>query len=199
MEVEGENVGLSPLVAPAEIDQPVDLRASSEYYPFAIVLRLRVLQIVFGITCLVMGTVAFIEEQGELNLSLGIPAGASTILAAAASIHTTRGFGGYRASTCMPGSSLRFLGPSVKIAIPLSILWAMAFSFLTALAVQSTKTLTHPPTYLPEGFASDYVYNTTSTNPTDLVILASVELSLAIVTLVVIAILLRIDCKYDPD
>lgn len=99
----------------------------------------------------------------------------------------------------MPGSSLRFLGPSVKIAIPLSILWAMAFSFLTALAVQSTKTLTHPPTYLPEGFASDYVYNTTSTNPTDLVILASVELSLAIVTLVVIAILLRIDCKYDPD
>lgn len=29
-----------------------------------------------------MGTVAFIEEKGELNLGLGIPAGATTILAA---------------------------------------------------------------------------------------------------------------------
>lgn len=29
-----------------------------------------------------MGTVAFIEEKGELNLGLGIPAGAATILAA---------------------------------------------------------------------------------------------------------------------
>lgn len=39
-------------------------------------------QIVCGITFLIMGTVAFIEEKGELNLGLGIPAGAATILAA---------------------------------------------------------------------------------------------------------------------
>ena len=30
---------------------------------------------------MVMGTVAFIEERGELNLGLGIPAGAATVLA----------------------------------------------------------------------------------------------------------------------
>ncbi|XP_017771536.1 PREDICTED: WD repeat-containing protein 63, partial [Nicrophorus vespilloides] len=69
---------LKESVAPAEIDPG----ASAEYYPFATVLRLRVLQIVFGITFLIMGTVAFIEERGELNLGLGIPAGASTIIAA---------------------------------------------------------------------------------------------------------------------
>jgi hypothetical protein len=31
---------------------------------------------------MVMGTVAFIEERGELNLGLGIPAGGVTVLAA---------------------------------------------------------------------------------------------------------------------
>jgi hypothetical protein len=40
------------------------------------------LQIVCGISAMVMGTVAFIEERGEFNLGLGIPAGAATVLAA---------------------------------------------------------------------------------------------------------------------
>jgi hypothetical protein len=31
---------------------------------------------------MVMGTVAFIEERGEFNLGLGIPAGGATVLAA---------------------------------------------------------------------------------------------------------------------
>lgn len=39
-------------------------------------------QIVCGISALVMGSVAFIEEKGKLNLGLGIPAGGATILAA---------------------------------------------------------------------------------------------------------------------
>jgi hypothetical protein len=40
------------------------------------------LQIVCGISAMVMGTVAFIEERGEFNLGLGIPAGGATVLAA---------------------------------------------------------------------------------------------------------------------
>ncbi|XP_049809739.1 uncharacterized protein LOC126252837 isoform X1 [Schistocerca nitens] len=55
-------------------------------YPFALVLRLRVLQIVCGISAMVMGTVTFIEEQGALNLGLGIPAGAATVAAAGAAV-----------------------------------------------------------------------------------------------------------------
>lgn len=39
-------------------------------------------QIVFGIIFLIIGTVAFIEERGEVNLGLGIPAGGATIVAA---------------------------------------------------------------------------------------------------------------------
>jgi hypothetical protein len=51
-------------------------------YPFALVLRLRVLQVVCGISALVMGTVAFIEERGDLNLAFAVPAGCATVLAA---------------------------------------------------------------------------------------------------------------------
>lgn len=40
------------------------------------------LQIVCGISALIMGSVAIIEEKGRLNLGLGIPAGGATILAA---------------------------------------------------------------------------------------------------------------------
>ncbi|XP_034248400.1 uncharacterized protein LOC117649614 [Thrips palmi] len=63
-------------------------------YPHASVLRLRVVQIVCGISAMVMGTVGFIEERGRLNLGLGIPAGLATVLAAAVSIHLSRSFAG---------------------------------------------------------------------------------------------------------
>ncbi|XP_077295838.1 uncharacterized protein LOC143918046 [Arctopsyche grandis] len=56
-------------------------------YPFALVLRLRVVQIVCGIAAVVMGSVAAIEERQHFNLSLGVPAGSITVLAAAWSIH----------------------------------------------------------------------------------------------------------------
>ncbi|VVC34467.1 Hypothetical protein CINCED_3A019609 [Cinara cedri] len=55
---------------------------SPKIYPFAVVLRLRVLQIVCGITGLVMGMVAIIEEKGKMNLGLAIPAGILTVVAA---------------------------------------------------------------------------------------------------------------------
>ncbi|GJQ72760.1 hypothetical protein Trydic_g1413 [Trypoxylus dichotomus] len=77
--------GFKETVAPAEMDRSLDTRpitSPTDSYPFATVLRLRVLQIVCGITFLIMGTVGFIEEKGQLNLGLGIPAGIATILAA---------------------------------------------------------------------------------------------------------------------
>ncbi|XP_017769280.1 PREDICTED: uncharacterized protein LOC108557321 [Nicrophorus vespilloides] len=88
-------------------------------------------------------------------------------------------------STCMPGSSLRFLGPSVKIAIPLSILWGTACSFLAALIVQSTRTLS--------------ARRILDDQKEDLTVLASIELCLALITLSIVVVLMRIDCRYDPD
>ncbi|RZC38345.1 hypothetical protein BDFB_012681 [Asbolus verrucosus] len=111
----------------------------------------------------------------------------------AASIHTTKGFGGYRTSTCMPGSNLRFLGPSVKIAIPLTILWATACSFLAILMLQSTKVLSCYQDHVCINEVDPFE------DENDLLILASVELLLAIVTFLAVFMLLRIDCKYDPD
>lgn len=51
-------------------------------YPFALVLRMRVVQVVCGISTLLMGAVALIEEKTPFNLGLGVPAGISTVLAA---------------------------------------------------------------------------------------------------------------------
>lgn len=39
---------------------------------------------------LIIGTVAFIEEKGEVNLGLGIPAGLSTIIAAGKIFYFTK-------------------------------------------------------------------------------------------------------------
>lgn len=87
----------------------------------------------------------------------------------AASIHTSRGFGGYRPSTRMPGT-LRFLGPSIRVALPLAVLWGVACCFQTALMVQTTITLSKisHDHLLENSYGDD--------NTTDLVVLASVEL-----------------------
>nr|XP_018902565.1 PREDICTED: uncharacterized protein LOC109034084 [Bemisia tabaci] len=115
-------------------------------YPFSQVLRLRVLQIVCGILVVIMGCVACIEERGDLtNLGFGIPAGLSTVIAAGASIHTSRGFGGYRPPSGYDAlSSLRFLGPTIQIAAPLTCLWLTAFSMNILLLVQSILTVKQP-------------------------------------------------------
>ncbi|XP_054281112.1 uncharacterized protein LOC128998784 [Macrosteles quadrilineatus] len=148
-------------------------------YPFAVVLRLRVLQIVCGISALVMGAVAFIEERGRLHLGLGMPAGVLTVAAAAMSIHTSRGFSGYTSPSCVPPLSLfRFLGPSVRVAVPLTLLWTssvalhlVVFAFcLGSLFVSSQTT-----------------------------VIASVLMLISVLSLTAIALVLRIDCRYDPD
>lgn len=46
------------------------------------VLKPGLFQIVCGLSAMVMGAVAVIEEHGELNLGLGIPAGGASVLAA---------------------------------------------------------------------------------------------------------------------
>lgn len=188
--------------SPENDSEPLDPREDKSY-PFAVVLRLRVLQIVCGIAALVMGTVAIIEEKGKLNLGLGIPAGGATIIAAAASIHTSRGFEGYRPSTCMPGSSLRFLGPSVRIAVPLTILWGMACSFQAALIINVILTLlakAQQPQKEVILLQDDEVATTGTVELTgDLAILALIELGLALLTILAVVLVLRIDCKFDPD
>lgn len=153
-------------------------------YPFSQVLRLRVLQIVCGILILLMGTVACIEDRGAItSLGLGIPAGLVTVLAAAVSIQTSRGFGGYRPSSC-GSSSLRFLGPNPQIAAPLTALWTGACSLHTAVIVESTITFRHND-------------NGRTTQTTFL--LAVVELILSTLSLVAVVWIVRIDCCYDPD
>ncbi|XP_065210299.1 uncharacterized protein LOC135838548 [Planococcus citri] len=148
-------------------------------YPFAVVLRLRVLQIVCGISGIVMGTVAFIEEKSSMNLGIGMPAGLLTVTAAAGSIHTSRGFGGYVQPSCdPPWSHLRFLGPTITSAFSLTLLWSFACILHCVLLRNSFKAL----------FTSE-----------DLTILAVVLMSLTLITLFAAALVLRIDCVYDPD
>lgn len=169
-------------------------------YPFALVLRLRVLQIVCGISAMVMGTVAFIEERGEFNLGLGIPAGGATVLAAAASIHTSRGFGGYRPSTCAPESpwsTLRFLGPSARVGGLLAALWGTACSLHAAVLIQAARTLAVTSS-AAANHQMDHLATVTSTSP-NLTVLAAVHLSLSTLTLLVVLTVLRVDCRYDPD
>lgn len=108
------------------------------------------------------------------------------IFVSATSIHTSRGFGGYRPSQRMP-ASLRFLGPSIRIALPLAILWSLACSFQAALVVQTIITL------------STISNSEVEENTTDLLVLASVELGLALMTLTAVFLVIRIDCTRDPD
>ncbi|KAG8256428.1 hypothetical protein J6590_068678 [Homalodisca vitripennis] len=126
-----------------------------------------------------MGAVAFIEERGRLHLGLGMPAGVLTVAAAAVSIHTSRGFSGYTSPTCAPPLSLfRFLGPTVRVAVPLTILWLCSVVLHLILFVFCLGSLFVSP------------QNT---------VMAGVLLLIAVLNLAAIALVLRIDCRYDPD
>ncbi|GAB6031978.1 hypothetical protein CHUAL_010357 [Chamberlinius hualienensis] len=57
--------------------------------PLAIVLRLRVTQIVCGIMTTVLGAVACIEERGSFRIGTGVVAGLMSVTAAIASIRAT--------------------------------------------------------------------------------------------------------------
>lgn len=147
-------------------------------YPLALVLRLRVLQIVFGISAMVMGSVAFIEERQKFNMGLGIPAGGVSVLAAAVSIHTSRG---WTASSGVAGAG----------AGAASILWATAACLLLALVVQCFRTIFDPPGIDHGDGPTD---EDTTPSSRDLVVIACVQIALAAATLVSAAICARIDC-----
>ncbi|CAG9135981.1 unnamed protein product [Plutella xylostella] len=59
-----------------------DPGSDPKLYPFAVALRVRVLQIVCGIGGLVVGAVGWLEERERPALGLGVPTGVVTILAA---------------------------------------------------------------------------------------------------------------------
>ncbi|KAK9504625.1 hypothetical protein O3M35_010916 [Rhynocoris fuscipes] len=126
-----------------------------------------------------MGTVAFIEERGHINLGLGMPAGIFTVIAAGVSVHTSRGFGGYSEPSCTP--SLRFLGPRLTVALPLTLLWTAACVLQAVIAILSLLQLILGP------------------RGSQLSVLAALLLALSAATLSAVLALLRIDCRYDPD
>lgn len=95
----------------------------------------------------------------------------------------------------MPGSSLRFLGPSIRVAIPLAILWGVACSFQAALIVHITITLTTGTTRDVYEEHHELIDNDQS----DMIVLSAIELGLAALTIAAVLVVLRIDCKYDPD
>ncbi|KAI5727998.1 hypothetical protein M8J77_009909 [Diaphorina citri] len=181
---------------------------TDDAYPFSHVLRIRVLKIVCGILEMIMGSVAVIEQNGSIsnlglglpagiftilateqngsisNLGLGLPAGIFTILATAVSIHTSKGFGGYRPSSCGPGSFWRILGPTVKKAIALTVLWTSAFSLNVALVAQSVHVLRPIHFHRPSETC---------------LILAVIQLILSSTILISLLVIVKIDLTHDPD
>ncbi|BES97364.1 Hypothetical protein NTJ_10178 [Nesidiocoris tenuis] len=162
-----------------ELPTPEFKFVAEEYYPFALVLRLRVLQIVCGITLVIMGTVAFIEEKGEIRMGLGMPAGILTVFAAGMGIHTSRGFSGYKEPSCT--GRLRFLGPRPAVAFPLTVLRLVSLGLQLALLAICADRLT------------------SGTPGSQIASLAWLLLGLSSATLVAAACILRIDCTRDPD
>ncbi|KAK6631837.1 hypothetical protein RUM43_013903 [Polyplax serrata] len=111
-------------------------------YPFALVLRMRVIQIVCGISTLVMGAVALIDEKSQFNLGFGIPAGLSTVLASANSIYYSKGFDGYQpASEKKKWPKLKFLGTTVKSITFNVVLWGLSTLLIAILTINCVRTV----------------------------------------------------------
>ncbi|XP_047526258.1 uncharacterized protein LOC125063720 [Pieris napi] len=144
-------------------------------YPLALVLRLRVLQIVCGISKIVMGSVAFIEERQKLNMGLGIPAGTLSVLAAAMSIHTTRGWGAVTSGAISVSAT--------------AVLWTISIIMLLALIVQCVRTLL----VIPDESESVYSQDEFLTSSRDLTIIACIQITLAFITLLSALVCARID------
>ncbi|CAK1598431.1 unnamed protein product [Parnassius mnemosyne] len=164
-------------VAPLTGDRDGGIFRNGFSYPLAVVLRLRVLQIVCGISAMVMGSVAFIEERQKFNMGLGIPAGCFSVIAAAVSIHTTRGWSAMTGTMVGAGAA--------------SVLWAAAGCLLVALIVQCCRTILYPT-------GADYddglLDEDSRPSSRDLVVIACVQIALAAITLLSAAVCARIDC-----
>ncbi|XP_030020967.2 uncharacterized protein LOC115440693 [Manduca sexta] len=164
--------------APLTGERDATIFRHSLTYPLALVLRLRVLQIVCGISAMVMGSVAFIEERQKFNMGLGIPAGGVSVVAAAVSIHTSRGW------AAVAGVAGAGAGAA-------SVLWAAAACLLLALIVQCCRTILDPPGLDHSDAPPDEDSRPSSR---DLVVIACVQIALAAATLLSAAVCARIDC-----
>ncbi|XP_048477776.1 uncharacterized protein LOC119690347 [Plutella xylostella] len=122
-----------------------DPGSDPKLYPFAVALRVRVLQIVCGIGGLVVGAVGWLEERERPALGLGVPTGVVTILAAATSVYYSRGFGGWVSARAKSsgawGAPWRALGPSPCAAVPLTALWAAAAAAHVAMITFCVRSL----------------------------------------------------------
>ncbi|XP_073952852.1 uncharacterized protein isoform X2 [Choristoneura fumiferana] len=167
-------------------DSDSPLAGGVKIYPFAIALRVRVLQIVCGIGGLVVGAVGWLEERKEPELGLGVPAGAITVLAAAISVYYSRGFGGWtssRSSTTRHwGAPWRALGPSPCAAVPLTLLWTAAIGAHVAMLAFCFRSL------LNIGCGS-----------TTCVGVAGAQLSFSITTLAAAVFMVQLDLRYDAS
>ncbi|KAK3909401.1 NAD(P)H-quinone oxidoreductase subunit 5, chloroplastic [Frankliniella fusca] len=148
---------------------------------------------------MVMGAVGVIEEHGELNLGLGIPAGGASVLAAAASVHTSRGFSGYRAPAAGCGGSryAAWRGGAWRSAVPVLLLWMLAVGLHATLLGRSVIALAEP--YHPQYPPNSWVPPSAGSKPTPTrTVIASLQMILAASTLVAVALVLHVDCRHDP-
>ncbi|CAK1541315.1 unnamed protein product [Leptosia nina] len=161
-----------------------DVIGDQHLYPFAIGLRVRVLQIVCGIGGLVVGAVGWLEEKQKPELGLGVPAGAVTVLAAALSVYYSRGFGGWLSArsrtTRSWGPPWRVLGPSPCAAVPLTILWIAAISAHVAMFAFCVRSLMN-----------------LGCNSKTCIGVAVAQLSISVTTLATAVYMVQLDLKYD--
>ncbi|XP_028168225.1 uncharacterized protein LOC114358453, partial [Ostrinia furnacalis] len=155
-----------------------------QIYPFAIALRVRVLQIVCGIGGLVVGAVGWLEERQKPMLGLGVPAGAVTVLAAATSVYYSRGFGGWASARARSsrrwGAPWRALGPSPCAAVPLTTLWTAALAAHVAMLVFCIRSL------MNIGCGS-----------TTCIGVAAAQLTVSVATLAAAVFMLQLDLRFD--
>ncbi|XP_072949723.1 uncharacterized protein [Epargyreus clarus] len=165
-------------------DQEATFTGGLQLYPFAIALRVRVLQIVCGIGGLVVGAVGWLEERQKPALGLGVPAGAVTVLAAATSVYYSRGFGGWASARSRAtrhwGAPWRALGPSPCAAIPLTILWTATIAAHIAMLAFCTRSL------LNLGCSSNTCIG-----------VAAAQLSVSVATLAAVLFMLQLDLRFD--
>ncbi|KAJ2947577.1 hypothetical protein O0L34_g17370 [Tuta absoluta] len=161
-----------------------NLASGVQLYPFAIALRVRVLQIVCGIGGLVVGAVGWLEEREKVALGLGVPAGAVTVIAAALSVYYSRGFGGWvsaRSRTTRSwGAPWRALGPSPCAAVPLTTLWLAAVSAHVAMLAFCIRSL------MNLGCSSKTCIG-----------VACAQLAVSVTTLCAQVFMLQLDLRYD--
>ncbi|XP_014361002.2 uncharacterized protein LOC106712858 isoform X2 [Papilio machaon] len=161
-------------------DEP--LTAGIRVYPFAVALRVRVLQIVCGIGGLVVGAVGWLEEKQKPALGLGVPAGAITVVAA---IYFSRGFGGWNTARSRTsrswGGPWRVLGPAPCAAVPLTALWTVAIAAHIAMLAICIRTLMN-----------------LGCNSTTCVGVAVAQLVVSISTLAATVYMLQLDLRFDP-